>query len=50
MFISSGMRGTNASGDFILDEGDTLETDICRDMRNNRLLIKITECPKARTS
>jgi hypothetical protein len=38
------MRGMNDSGDYILDEGDILEADIRRDMRNKRPLTKITKC------
>jgi hypothetical protein len=41
---SPNMRGMNDSGDYILDEGDILEADIRRDMRNKRPLTKITKC------
>jgi hypothetical protein len=36
------MRGMNDSGNSILDEGDILEADISRAMRNNCLLGEIT--------
>jgi hypothetical protein len=36
------VRGTNDSGDSILDEGDILEADSRRGMRNNRVFTEIT--------
>jgi hypothetical protein len=36
------VRGMNDSSDSILDEGDILEADIWRDMKNNSLRGEIT--------